>query len=265
MSIISHGTDLTLASTLTPILAATGGTVDAALKRLSATGCQAVQLDATRRGIRPRELTARARRDLTALLTRRSMRVAGLDLFIPRRHYSDPVQVDRAITATTAAIRLAADLGRVPVSLQLPVDPVPEDVEHALIEAADGCGVRLAVHAEDRLSDLLAWVAKVDQKCLGVGIDPAALLAAGHDPMQAVSQAGDRLHVARLTDTTARDAGATRCVVGEGDLDVIPYRVALDLATRRQGPVVADPRGLTAPLAAVETAVRVWDDAAFTL
>ena len=121
VAILTHGSNLTLAPTIRPVVKQTDGTVRMALERLSAAGFQSVQLDATMAGLRPRDLDIRARKDLLGLLGRRSLTLAGVDLFIPRRHFMEPENLDRALSAALAGIELAADLGRVPVSLSLPV------------------------------------------------------------------------------------------------------------------------------------------------
>ncbi|HEX7009165.1 MAG TPA: TIM barrel protein, partial [Phycisphaeraceae bacterium] len=240
MAILTHGSDLSLSPTLTPMVRRSGGTVQAALARLTRMGFGWVQLDATLAGIRPRELNQRARKDLLALLNRQGIQAGGIDLFIPRRHYLSSQHVDRAVAATIGAIELAADLGRLPLSLALPVQGLADDVRAALVEAADGRGVRLAVHAEDQAEALRSWVESVDLWTLGVAVDPAALLARGQDPAAYVQRWGKRLAVARLSDLEAGGvvgegdadaAGAVRCAVGQGELDLTSYRVAVDLAS----------------------------------
>ena len=143
---------VTLAATVGPVVRG-GLTFQAAVERLAGVGFDAVQLDGTLRGLRPRELDRRARRDLAAMLARRGVRAGGIDLFIPRWHFADAGEADRAVAATLACIELAGDLGRVPVSLSLPVHELAadHDVTRAIAEAADGRGVAVAVHAEDRL------------------------------------------------------------------------------------------------------------------
>lgn len=274
MPILTHGSDLTLAPTIRPVVNQTDGTVRTALERLAAAGFKSVQLDATMAGIRPRELDQRGRKDLISLLGRRSLTLAGLDAFIPRRHFTEPENLDRAMAAALAAIELAADLGKVPVSLSLPVKGMSEDSKKTLVEAADGRSVRLAIHAEDQLDGLLAWVDAVDLPALGAALDPAAVLSRGDSPSSLVGKMKRRLVVARLSDasgTSARDetdgetASGLRAVVGDGDLDVVDYRVALDLAGGRAGAVVLDLRGMENPLAAAGRARVVWDKAAFTV
>jgi len=201
-------------------------------------------------------------------------RLAGLDLFIPRKHYLDPEQVDRAMTATIGAIELAADLGRVPVSLTLPIKRLPADLASAMVESADAHSVRLAVHAEHEPTALSDWIESVDLPALGAAIDPATLLAQSADPSRWVQRFGQRMVVARVSDLErgvgdemedsegAHAVDSVRCAVGQGELDVLAYRVSLDLATGRAGPVVLDLRGLTSPMHAAQSAKRAWDDAA---
>lgn len=278
MAILTHGSDLTLAPTIKPVVKQTDGTLRTAVDRLVKLGFRSIQLDATLPGIRPRDLSERARKDLAALFTRAGTSISGLDFFIPTRHFVDTDQLDRAVSAATAAIALAADLGRVPVSIALPIGSMSEEIGRALIEAADGQGVRLAVHAEPQIDKLLAWVERVDVPALGIAMDPAALLAHGQNPVDVVSRLRKRLAVARLCDISGSDSHKThdsdsdsvaaagiRCEVGDGDLDVVAYRIALDLAAGRSGPVVLDVRGMENPLNAAARAAKVWGKAAFTV
>lgn len=276
MAILTHGSDLTLAPTIKPVVKQTDGTLRTAVDRLVKLGFRSIQLDATLPGIRPRDLNERARKDLAALFTRAGASISGLDFFIPTRHFVDTDQLDRAVSAATAAIALAADLGRVPVSIALPMGSMSEEIGRALIEAADGRGVRLAVHAEPHIDKLLAWVDRVDIPALGIALDPAASLAHGQNPVDVVSMLGKRLAVARLCDISGADidsqrdndsvtAAGIRCEVGEGDLDVVAYRIALDLAAGRSGPIVLDVRGMENPLNAAAKAAKVWGKAAFTV
>lgn len=277
MVILTHGSDMSLAPSVTALLPAAGGTLKQVIARLMPLGARQVQLDATRPGLRPRELSHRARKDLMAMLNRNSMSVAGLDLFIPRWHFRKAEHQDRAMSAAMAAMELAADLGRVPLSIALPVKDLNKEVREALVEGADGRGIRLAVHAEDQVNDLLAWMNEVDMPALGAAIDPGGLVAAGVDAAEVAHRLGKRLTVGRLSDAnrsadpdegdTVKSAAsvATRCPVGRGELDVAAYRIALDIASHRAGPVVLDLRGLESPFEACVVATKAWQDAATRL
>jgi len=260
MTILTHGSDLSLAPGVEPLVRISGGSVRSAVERLSRLGFSAVQLDATLSGLRPRELGRRARQDLLALLRRLGPRPGGLDLFIPRTHFLDPQHVDRAMAATTAGIELAADLGRLPLSIVLPVKDIAEDARSALVQSADDHGIRLGIHAEDHVDALLSWIQEVDLPALGAAIDPAAVLGRAEDPVRVCHRLGPRLVAARLCDF----ADGLRCHVGDGELDVMQYRIALDLAAgQRAGPIVLDLRGLKDPDQAARVAAKAWDDAGF--
>lgn len=263
MSILTHGSDLSLAPTIRPLLRHADQTVRGAVELAATTGFRSIQLDATINGIRPRDLGTRARQDLVALLTRRGLRLAGVDLFIPRKHFLEPANLDRAITSTLAAIEMAADLGRVPLSIALPVAQVTDDVRSTLVAAADGHGITLAVHAEDHADALIEWVKAADVPALGAAIDPAAVIARGDNPVASVQKLGKLLKVGRLSDFQRETA--TRCVPGDGDLDLDQYCIMLDLATGRIGPIVLDLRNLEQAQQAAAQAIKAWDDAGFSV
>jgi sugar phosphate isomerase/epimerase len=74
---------------------------------------------------------------------------------------------------------------------------------------------------------------------VGIGIDPAALLAAGANPASEVSRLTTPPVAARLSDSVA----GARVIAGSGKLDVLAYQIAL--ATKGYSrPVVVDLRGL---------------------
>jgi hypothetical protein len=217
---------------------------------LSERGFRSVQLDAAEAGMRPRDLDRSARRGLVASLRRRGLTVSGLDLWIPPAHFLDPARADRAVAAVTGAISLAAELGHCPVSVTLPRDQAGEDVADTLSGYGEKCGVALADHGlppaeDDRMS---------------IGIDPAALLADGQDPCQAVARCAGALVTARLCDLTT---DGMRAPIGDrvtARLDVTSYRVALSVAGY-QHPVVVDTRQWSDPWAGLQQTRAAWDAA----
>jgi len=248
-----------LSVTVAPLVGRCGGSLERAIERLAGEGVRAVQLSAAQKGLRPRELDRQSRRELLALLARRGLMLGGLDLMIPHKHYVDSATQDRAVAATVAGIGLAADLGRVPLSVSLPIKKLPDDVARALLAAADGQGVMLAVHAEHDLEALGCWLEHHDQPLLRAALDPAALIALGHDPADVATKFAPSLGAARLDDhaRTSVSAGGGRCPIGEGELDVIGYRAALAVAERLRS-IVLDLRDLPEPVGALRIALRQW-------
>lgn len=262
MQILSHGSDLRLAPTLGPLVLATGKPPRKALVSIAEQGFAAVQLDATLPDVRPRELDATARRDLLATAMRSGLVIAGVDFFIPAEHYSDSQHVDRAVESAIAALTLAADLGRVPLSLNLPVGKADASLLQMVADHADAIGVTLAIHDEADSDGLKAWLDANAPPHVGLGLDPAALLIRDRDPSAVAQTHSSALRVARLSDASRGQADGGRQVVGSGSLDVMAYRISADLAPNRVGPVVLDLRGLTSPIDAIQPTKAVWDNAA---
>lgn len=265
MPILSHGSDLRLAPTIAPVVQASRKPLKQTFAVIAEQGFAAVQLDATLPGLRPRELDTTARRDVLSTARRAGLTLAGIDFFIPAEHYHDPQHVDRAVQAASAACELAGDLGRVPISLNLPIKKVDASLTQMIIDIADGHGVTLAIHDEANLTGLADWLKGHTAGHVGMGLDPAALLIRDHDPADAAQSQSSTLRVARLSDASTGQADGGRQVVGTGSLQLMAYRVSVDLAPNRLGPVVLDLRGLTSPLDAMRSAKAAWDNAAVQL
>lgn len=259
MTILTHGSDLSLAPTLGPLTRQTGRSITQLLPWLVNEGFTTAQLDITLPGLRPRELSDTGRRDLRATFARQNMTIAGLDLFIPRKDFLEDAKIDRATAAALAGIELAADLGRVPISIPLPIDEMDTSARAQLVDAAQGRGVPLAIHAEDKLDKLASWLDEVDQSLVGIALDTAALLAHHPQPDAVIHKYNKKLLVARLSDLS--DQGL-RCVVGQGTLDTMLLRLALDLAQNRKGPIVLDLRNMENTLHAATAGKAAWDNAA---
>jgi len=212
-----------------------------------------VALDATAPGVRPRDLDRGGRRELTALLRRSELLLAGVDLFIPPEHFVDPRRVDRALAAVSAALGLVADLRgittRAPtVTIELPAEA--DTVLDTLAEAALATGVGVA-DACFPLREL-----GVDGEAVIPALDPAAALLTGADPVEALAGAGPGAVALRLSDALA----GARTPVGAGALNVGAYRVLTALGGAGR-PIVTDLRGVSGWDAAARAAQAAWADA----
>ncbi|MCE9619009.1 MAG: hypothetical protein K8R92_03770 [Planctomycetes bacterium] len=226
-----------LAVTLAALGPSPGGFAQAV--RLNVAG---VQFDASQPGLRPRELDIGARRDVAATLRRHELAASGIDCFIPLERFAQLETVERSMTALFESIAFAEGLNRMPVSFFMPGDP---DLAKTIAQEAARRGVPMADFTRPKASDLS-----------GIGIDPAAILLEQKNPAQEVSQAGSRLVAARVNDI---DATGQRGAIGQGRLDALAYRIALDTCGFRGLPVI-DCRAWRQPAEECARCVKRWND-----
>lgn len=202
-------------------------------------GFQAVQINAADPLTRPRDLSRSARRDLAAHIRRHELACSGVDLWIPRPHFSDASQLDRVVSALLDATQFAADLAELTGGSRLLSVSIPwtgaEAVLEALAERAAQISVSVANHA-------YPWPEGLPPESpLLVGIDPPAVILSRGEPAQAVSSASTQgvLRSIRLADLAA----SGRVAPGEGSLDPLAFRVAV-ATSNYSGFVTVDARGL---------------------
>jgi hypothetical protein len=245
---------------LAPTLEVLGDQSRRAMNRLHEMGFRFVQLSAMQPGVKPRELDRSARRDLLATMRRHELEPSGIDLWIPSEHFIEPQRVDRALAAAAAAVEMAADLGRVPVSMTLPapmesevqgrVSPLElQDVIQSLRSKAERHGVPVADHA-------VPVSERKHGAFFGIGIDPAAWLAGNENPAKVVTSHGSSLLSARLADLTT---SGMRSPPGEqnGQLEIVEYAIALGIAGYAR-PVVLDARQWNAPWQGLDAVQEFW-------
>lgn len=222
---------------------------------IRALGARGAQLSATQPGMRPRELGASARRDLVATLARNELTASGVDVWIPPAHFVDPARADRAIDAVVAACEFAGELGRVPVTLELPVAADDDsacrarraEAVAAVAAAADRHGVRIADAGGG---------ADAPWPPVGASIDTAGSLARGSDPASDLARSGVRGVSVRISDLSRT---GMRMPPGDpgGRLDLLALRVAIELAGTGGLPVI-DARQWVEPMDGVGRALAAW-------
>lgn len=251
----------------------------AALAFTRAGGVGAVQLNAAEPGFRPRDLDRSARRELAALLRRSNLGLSGLDLFIPPEHFALPAHQDRAVSATLAAIELLADLRTLvgasgslneshaklaALCLMLPAQTDRVIIDQ-LAAASEKFDVRIADHHWAPPSADTSQPARTSHELIAPGLDPAAILMAGGDPIAHAAKLARTLASARLCDVSAvgRRAVSTApgspltSALGTGRLDVHAYAATLSACGYR-GPVIIDLRQVNDPQRGLKNAVESW-------
>lgn len=222
----------------------------AALDWAREAGFRHASLDGGAPGLRARELSRSARRDLASLLRRLELGFAGIDLWIPPAHFAEPANADRAVGAVCEALELASELHRLhpgaggapAVSLTLPGAGAEAAVE-ALEARAQACGALIADHAHPGATRALAHVL--------VGVDPEIVLRAGADPAGIVSSAPPGSVVAaRLSAWPPAPARSAR-------FDALAYAIALVTAGYRR-PIVIDTRDSPDPRLGASGALAAW-------
>lgn len=247
-----------------------------ALAWAAAAGLSGVLIDATRPGLRPRDLDRSARREIAALLRRHQLAFVGLDLPVPPEHFADPAHAERALSAVHAAAALAADLHaltadiaspalrapRAPIALELPAE-TPAALASELARAAEHTGVWIAdAAATRRLTPSPAHPAAQSLSHpapfgpLRHAIDVARAALDRLDPAAAAARSGPRLALLRLAEATPR--GPIPIGVPPSRLDVPALRIALETSGASPA-VVLDLAGLPDPAAAFASAHAAWD------
>ena len=117
-----------------------------ALEAASTLGIRGAQLSGRQRGTRAKDLDGSGRRDLAAAARRLELQLTGIDFWIKGDELLDPSTVDRGVGELIATVRLAADLGGLPVSVRLP-DAIEGSLVEAVLAAAERVGVDVVDHA----------------------------------------------------------------------------------------------------------------------
>ncbi len=156
-------------------------------------------------------------------MRRREIEFTGIDLWIPAEHFTGAEHCSRAVEIIHQTTELASEMASLVggrstarVSVMTP-GSIDADLLRVMGDGAERVGSLIVDHRVDLPRACPAGVA--------IGVDPASVLIAGGDPVEAVHAAGGRLGSVRLDDVNAMG----RCPVGtEGSrLDIDGYKAAL--------------------------------------
>lgn len=192
-------------------------------------GAKGVEIDA-RGELRPQEMTQTGLRDLRRLLDDNGLSVSAV-AFRTRRGYDVPDEIERRVTATKAAMKLAADL-RAPVVVNQ-VGQVPSKSEgrnwNLLVQtladlSAYGLhtGALLAAQTgTESGEDLARLIAALPERGIGVDFDPGNLIIHGFSAQDAITALGPfilHVHARDAVRDLARGRGL-EVPLGRGTVD----------------------------------------------
>jgi sugar phosphate isomerase/epimerase len=234
-----------------------------ALRTASRLGADGVEIDA-RNELPPNELSATGLREFRKLLDDLSLRVSAV-AFPTRRGYEVADDLERRITATQAAMRLARDLradvvvnriGQVPVDEKNPRSRCLIDALTALGTFGDHVGVRLAAQTgADSPQHLARLIDALPDHTMGVDLHPSGLILGGHSPGEAVEVLGPHVLHVHACDAVREPGQRGREVdLGRGVADIPDLHGRLTEFDYR-GWVTIERRESAHPVADIENAV----------
>jgi hypothetical protein len=186
-------------------------------------------------------------------MRRRELELAGIDLWIPPEHFSDPDNCQRALDMVVQTAELASELselvgGRSFASVSV---STAASIEGQMYSAMGASALQYGATVIDHRSEQ----SDACPSGISIGVDPASVLISGGDPAGAVHSAGERLGGARLDDVNAMG----RCPVGAegGRLELDSYKAALMIGG--PGWVTVDLRQLPDPTRCYLIARKAWD------
>jgi hypothetical protein len=210
-------------------------------------GFESVAIDAANPETRPRLLDRSARRDLAAALRRSELSSAGVELWIPAAHLSDPARADHAAMALVAALELAAELAALTQGQPCLITTLRSEREEELSPVARSVLDLLVARATSVGAEIAeaGWPAIPSDAASphGVALDPAAVIARGEDPVTALASlhGSGTLRAIRLNDLGR--AGRVPVADGSGRLDAEAYAITAAALNVRQ-PFVLDLAGI---------------------
>ncbi len=226
-------------------------------------GCDGVQIDA-RAEIAPSELSDTAARQLRKMLDDLNLRVGSV-AFGSRRGYANSQDLERRLTATVDAMRMASRMGARTLVFAMGPLALPGAAERgtlvdaltALAAQGSRLGVQLAAQCpEADPRDLLTILEELPAGLMGVDLSPADLIRSRRQPREFVATLGPHIVHAFANDAVRGLAGAAAVDVelGRGSADAPELLAALEEFNYR-GWITVERRNAPRPVDACADAV----------
>ncbi|MHC4698836.1 MAG: sugar phosphate isomerase/epimerase family protein [Planctomycetota bacterium] len=217
-----------------------------ALRLAASLDFHAIELATVQGDVAPRNLTSSGRRHLAHFVDGLGLQMTSLVADTPGLRLTDPQTVAERVERTCQILELAADL-KVPVvtasagAITHPdtgeASPLALEALRRIGEFADTRGtiyaIRPSYEAGDRLVHVLTGLACPS---IGVGLDPAAMVMTGANPMARIEQFIEQVVAVQARDGTVGGAERTghEAPLGEGDVDWTTLLAVLSAAEYRR-------------------------------
>jgi len=229
-----------------------------------------IELPAGVNEVTPSALSSSGRRHLSRFVDGLGLSVAALSADMPDLRLTDPRSVDERVERTRQIIDLARDLRVTVVTASVGAlthpdsgepSPLATEALRRIGEHADARGVVYAVRPSYDNGDRLARVLS-ELRCpsIRVGLDPAAMVMRGVNPLAVIERLGDQIALLHARDATVgfADRPGRETPLGQGEVDLRGVLLALDAADYHGAYIVrrTDSRNPTADLQADRDALR---------
>jgi len=219
------------------------------LRRASEMGVRAVELGATSGDIAAWNLSASGRRHLARFADGLGLQLAALTADLPGLRFHQPQSVDERVERTIQVLEMARQMGIPSVSADTHMlvdpksgEPLPGVVEALarVADAADALGVHYALRpSRESGPELAGLLRNLDCRAVKIGLDPAALVMHGVNPIASFEELADHIDLVYARDGTAGsdERSGHETPLGEGEVDLIAVLACLSAADYR-GPYI---------------------------
>jgi sugar phosphate isomerase/epimerase len=220
-----------------------------ALRQAAQMEFRAVELPAAEGETTPESLSSSGRRHLQRLVADLGLDMSALSADFPGLRLSDSTSSDERVERTGASLALAADMA-VPLvtasvgALTHPQTGQPSDAAISALrrigEFADSRDRIFAIRpSHDTVDRLAAVLAAVGCPWIRIGLDPAAMLMSGVNPLATMQRIGPQVSLIHMRDAVPGhpDHPGQETRLGEGEVDVRGLLAALN-EWEYQGPLI---------------------------
>jgi sugar phosphate isomerase/epimerase len=217
------------------------------IRRAAELGLRFVELPTEIGELVPENLSGTGRRHLARYIEDFGLRISSLSADIPQSPWTDGRSVERRIEQTKGILTLAADLGVRVVTFSAggmhspgsdSISPIAMEGLCVLGDQADRLGIHLAMRPTlDGADSVAALLEHLRCPAFKLGLDPAAIVAGGTNPMSIIERLANEVVLVHARDATiGRPEHPGREVrLGEGDVDLVGVVAGL-AAAGFQGP-----------------------------